>query len=543
MIKAPAGKLEGVCHQCHQPGHYRMQCPEWQKKKEPEAAAGAMTRSLRSRDLSCRRQGDDESPSLFVWPVRSNRGRRSVKMYAYVPSGADDSTSESLSTSRYGTHPSWTDVGPSSSQVNDEPSETIESNITGPANSSEVSREWLEYLRKYPPPPWVPSVQPEHRVPLAQPEHRVPLVQPEHRVPLAQPEHRVPLAQPEHWVPATQPRVPSVQPVDKTFKRQVDKESKKNTNNRLDASGSKSEAGTNVCTAGNTYYIEIKLGKKRCSGLLDTGSEVTLLPKQLADLSQINRSSRKLKAANGTQINIVGEWRTMVTMGPLRVAMNFIVSDQIDEILIGVDWLREHKCLLSFADLTITLQGYCIPMLKKVYFDACNRVISEEEVILPAKSEAVISGKVVYANLRRPPPSLCVTDNKECRPGVETIRCLLNCGEGSNLPLRILNINNESVTLPAGTFLCPLREVEAVLMRKSPKEQSILVHVDELKKCVPVNETNQVRLTQYLRFPLLQEMPKRKAVDDAEETKKKEVMCPECKKRFRGRRMQTDTSA
>ena len=47
----------------------------------------------------------------------------------------------------------------------------------------------------------------------------------------------------------------------------------------------------------------------------------------------------------------------MVTMGPLRVAMNFIVSDQIDEILIGIDWLREHKCLLSFADLTITLQG------------------------------------------------------------------------------------------------------------------------------------------------------------------------------------------
>ena len=118
-----------------------------------------------------------------------------------------------------------------------------------------------------------------------------------------------------------------------------------------------------------------------------------MLPKHLADLSQINRSSRKLKAANGTQINIVGEWRTMVTMGPLHVAMNFIVSDQIDEVLIGIDWLQEHQCLLSFTDLTITLRGYCFPLLKKVYSGTCNHVISEEEVTLPAKSEAVIPSK------------------------------------------------------------------------------------------------------------------------------------------------------
>ena len=156
-------------------------------------------------------------------------------------------------------------------------------------------------------------------------------------------------------------------------------------------------------------------------------------------------------------------------MGPLRVAMNFIVSDQIDEVLIGIDWLQEHQCLLSFADLTITLQGYCFPLLKKVYSGTCNRVISEEEVILPAKSKAVIPNKVVYSNLHRPLPSLCVTDNKECRPGVKTARCLLNIGEGTNLPLRVMNINNEAVTLPAGTLLCPLREVEAVLEEDDAK--------------------------------------------------------------------------
>ena len=90
----------------------------------------------------------------------------------------------------------------------------------------------------------------------------------------------------------------------------------------------------NVCNTGNTLFIEVKIGKRRCSALLDTGSEVTLLPIHLADLSQLHRSTRKLRGGtNGTIINILGEWCTKVTLGLLQVDMNFIVSDQIDEFV------------------------------------------------------------------------------------------------------------------------------------------------------------------------------------------------------------------
>ena len=127
-------------------------------------------------------------------------------------------------------------------------------------------------------------------------------------------------------------------------------------------------------------------------------------------------------------------------------------------------------------------------MLKKVYSGTCNRVISEEEVILPAKTEAVIPGKVMYSNLHRPPPSLCVTDNKECRPGVKTAHCLLNISEGTNLPLRILNINNEARTYPAGTLLCPLREVEAVLEEdeasSTEQDERVRVTAAQIEKLV-----------------------------------------------------------
>ena len=51
-----------------------------------------------------------------------------------------------------------------------------------------------------------------------------------------------------------------------------------------------------------TLYREVKLGTKRCLTLLDTGSEVTLMPRNLADLSHLIKSTRKLRAANGSNI-------------------------------------------------------------------------------------------------------------------------------------------------------------------------------------------------------------------------------------------------
>ena len=154
----------------------------------------------------------------------------------------------------------------------------------------------------------------------------------------------------------------------------------------------------NVSAVGDTFYINIKIGKRRCAALLDTGSEVTLLPKHLADMSQIHRSTRKLRAANGSEINLVGEWHTTVVMGSLRIPMNFVVSDQVDEVLIGVDWMRDQQCLLSFVDFTLTIKGHRFPLLKKEDGKAGHRIIRKEEVILPKRPEPLTGGEVLHAN-------------------------------------------------------------------------------------------------------------------------------------------------
>ena len=418
IIKTPSGKLKGVCHQCLQPEHYRLQCPEWQKRKETEAATGAVSRSVRSRSASRRWNGRKGSQSFFVRPVRNKRGERPVKLknVDLGSSRGNDSPDEvrpkndkTLQSSSNGQYP----VSP---PVDGSAEATV-------SNDAKLTKEWLEYIRKYPPPPIVPPVQPEQCVPLTQPsvpltqpsvpltqpsvpltQPSVPLTQPsvpltQPSVPLTQPsvpltQPSVPLTQPsvpltQPSVPLTQPKVPLTQPNMETSKQQFVVGSKKNTNHRRKANEEKGEAGTNVCTAGNSFYIEVKLGKERCSGLLNTGSEVTLLLKQLADLSQINRSSRKLNAANGTQIDIVGDWRVTVAVGPLQMSMNFLVSDPVGETLIDTDRLLVHECLRSFSDMTIQVQGYRSPIFLKGDAGNRNRAIVGENLEFSAKTKEV----------------------------------------------------------------------------------------------------------------------------------------------------------
>ena len=138
----------------------------------------------------------------------------------------------------------------------------------------------------------------------------------------------------------------------------------------------KGSVAQEVCSVENTFYVEIRVGRVHYSALLDTGSEVmTLIPKRFANAAQIQRSTRKLRAANGTEINLLGEWKTTFRMGGLQLAANFLVSDQIDEILIGIDWMRENKCLLSFDDFTITLHGKRFPLLRRTASGVCHRVV------------------------------------------------------------------------------------------------------------------------------------------------------------------------
>ena len=73
--------------------------------------------------------------------------------------------------------------------------------------------------------------------------------------------------------------------------------------------------------------------------LLDTGSEVTMIPVYLARELPKQPVVSQFRAANGTLIEMLGLVRLLVSLKRREIIVEGVASDHIAEVLLGIDWL------------------------------------------------------------------------------------------------------------------------------------------------------------------------------------------------------------
>ena len=86
-------------------------------------------------------------------------------------------------------------------------------------------------------------------------------------------------------------------------------------------------------TKDNYLAIEINGVKETC--LLDTGSEVTVIPADRVTNLSVNGTEKKLYAANGTGIPIVGRVRVPMKLGQEPMEVDMIATEHVTEIILG----------------------------------------------------------------------------------------------------------------------------------------------------------------------------------------------------------------
>ena len=81
--------------------------------------------------------------------------------------------------------------------------------------------------------------------------------------------------------------------------------------------------------------------------LVDTGSELSILPQGLAKATRSN--NQPLIAANGTPIKSFGTRQIVLQLGLQKYTWRFIIADVTQHIL-GGDFLRSHSLLVDLAN-------------------------------------------------------------------------------------------------------------------------------------------------------------------------------------------------
>jgi len=114
--------------------------------------------------------------------------------------------------------------------------------------------------------------------------------------------------------------------------------------------------GVSQQTEPKETYVDIRLCGTHYSCLLDMGCERSLIPCKLVPKAKLKPINFKMYAANGTDIPILGSMRLGFSIQGINLYADLVVSDDVEEIMLGIDWLTHNECQWHFLEKEIEIK-------------------------------------------------------------------------------------------------------------------------------------------------------------------------------------------
>ena len=210
-------------------------------------------------------------------------------------------------------------------------------------------------------------------------------------------------------------------------------------------------------------YLRARVNGRLTDCLLDSGADTNLIPTRLTNPHQLKLTDATLLAANGTVITVDGQVEVTVSTKNLKTKSMFIASPNIDEVILGRNWLGENNIVWSFGQNTITCHGTTFELWTRPQRGPhCKRCILKTDFTIPPKTEAFVPAHIVYGNLRPLlPEEQWSTTLSTPVQGLRTARTLMQDGSSNN-NVRVCNITNRPISLYQGQTLTTLECVETL---------------------------------------------------------------------------------
>jgi len=277
----------------------------------------------------------------------------------------------------------------------------------------------------------------------------------------------------------------------KQSKRQDTKPTQVTNNDTLPVKNQPPVVGTNRGTKETRdakpkrkVYLQLTINKAKRLVLLDTGSDVTLLPSFVVKGQPIESCDSRILAANGTAIRIKGRATVDISADGHNFLLTGLVTDHVAEPMIGFDFLDEHDANWKFKDGEVTLDGHVHKLYSKGRSTWCRRVALQEDCVIPARAEADVPTRVLYNDLTHvyPKDDICwTTEAGTMKNGLRVSRIVLP-DRDEDVPIRVLNVKEHPISMSAGTVVSSLEPVELCGGQTQPVETNVGPEDDEMFK-------------------------------------------------------------
>ena len=187
--------------------------------------------------------------------------------------------------------------------------------------------------------------------------------------------------------------------------------------------------------------------------LVDSGSTISVVHPTM--VSDVPRDDQKVYEENPGQIRLA-DGSLLHTVGTATVTVGIkdrgnmfshamVVADIESPVVIGLDLLREHKCVLDLARNRLILGNHAQLGKVPARMPSLYRISVVETVDVPPMSEMIIPGKVdgqTHFTLGMVENGDCSLCDGNVAVGKVLINPTLNC-----IPIRVMNMSSESQTL------------------------------------------------------------------------------------------------
>jgi len=192
--------------------------------------------------------------------------------------------------------------------------------------------------------------------------------------------------------------------------------------------------------------------------------EVSLFPESVVGSVRMEETNRTLKAANGTEIPILVQINLPIEIGSYSTQVVGLVSKHVPEPMLGIDFLTRNKVIWDFDKglIWIANKSYLLHHRSDRY-SWCRRVVLQEDVIIPARSEATVSTKMQFRKIPSGRQDGDWSTELSCvRDGLHVSRTLTPRNIWTDIPVRDMNVKEEPITLKSNTVMSNLQEVNVV---------------------------------------------------------------------------------
>ena len=244
-------------------------------------------------------------------------------------------------------------------------------------------------------------------------------------------------------------------------------------------------------------YIRAVVNGKRVMALLDTGCQISIMGSRILSDLQLEPTTRKLFAANGTAIPLLGETTVDLQIGRQQGRKAILVSEMISEMILGIDWLRDNQCYWDFSKGRIAVGSVWIQLYTQPGRASFRKIYVGEDTVVPARQAVNVPAQVVWPS-RRPEAQVLMTEARELTEGVLGARTMIP-SETFQSAVKIMNLTSEDFTLKKGMLLARAEPVEIETVDVNPGNPDGKIELPHVTRAASTDLNGSENLTKMIQ--------------------------------------------